>query len=295
MCELSFRKIELSDKNRAQELLRKSNFRGCEYTFGNNYVWRDVYNVEVCFFEEFYFVKQLSGENTRFLFPAGAGKAERAVKLIENFCKENNLKPRIFVNKEKSEEITAIFHEYEVNPICDFNDYIYLADDLENLKGKKYHSKRNHLNRFYENEWSFEPITAENLHECAALNERWCVENIDVDDKGKQDEQIVVHKSLEHFRELGYYGGIIRVNGEVEAFSMGEQSADNCFVVHIEKASRKYQGAYAAINCELVKSLGGKFLYINREDDAGSENLRKAKLSYYPAFLEEKFCLTRRN
>ena len=61
------------------------------------------------------------------------------------------------------------------------------------------------------------------------------------------------------------------------------------FVVHVEKASRKYQGAYAAINRELVNSLGGKFAYINREDDAGSENLRKAKLSYKPVFLEEKF------
>ena len=53
MCELKFRRIELSDKNRARELLEKSGFRGCEYTFGNNFVWRDVYKVEVCCFEDF--------------------------------------------------------------------------------------------------------------------------------------------------------------------------------------------------------------------------------------------------
>lgn len=294
MCELKFRRIELSDKNRARELLGKSNFRGCEYTFGNNFVWRDVYKVEVCFFEDFYFVKQLDGENTRFLYPAGAGSVERAVGLIAEYCEENGLKPRIFANKEKAAEITALFPDYTAEPLRDFYDYVYLADDLANLKGKKYHAKRNHLNRFCENNWSFEPITADNLAECAELNARWCEENLDVDDKGKLEEQIVVHQSFEHYEELGYYGGLIRVDGVVEAFAFGEHSADNCFVVHVEKASRKYQGSYAAINRELVNSLGGKFPYINREDDAGSENLRKAKLSYYPAFMEEKFCVTRR-
>ena len=294
MCELKFRRIELSDKNCVRELLEKSGFRGCEYTFGNNFVWRDVYKVEVCFFEDFYFVKQLDGENTRFLYPAGTGNVERAVGLIAEYCRENGLKPRILANKEKSAEITALFPDYTAEPMRDFYDYVYLADDLANLKGKKYHAKRNHLNRFYENNWSFEPITADNLAECAELNERWCEENLDVDDKGKLEEQIVVHQSLEHYEDLGYYGGLIRVDGVVEAFSFGECSAENCFVVHVEKASRKYQGAYAAINCELVKSLGGKFPFINREDDAGSENLRKAKLSYYPAFFEEKFYVTRR-
>lgn len=294
MCELKFRRIELSDKNRARELLEKSGFRGCEYTFGNNFVWRDVYKVEVCFFEDFYFVKQLDSDDTRFLYPAGAGNVERAVGLIAEYCRENGLKPRLLANKEKAAEITALFPDYTAEPMRDFYDYVYLADDLADLKGKKYHAKRNHLNRFYENNWSFEPITADNLAECAELNERWCEENLDVDDKGKLEEQIVVHQSFEHYEELGYYGGLVRVDGVCEAFAFGERSAENCFVVHVEKASRKYQGAYAAINRELVNSLGGKFTYINREDDAGSENLRKAKLSYYPAFMEEKFFVTRR-
>lgn len=294
MCELKFRRIELSDKNRARELLEKSGFRGCEYTFGNNFVWRDVYKVEVCFFEDFYFVKQLDGDDTRFLYPAGTGSAERAVGLISEYCRENGLKPRILANKDKAEEITAIFTDFSAEAMRDYYDYIYLAEDLANLKGKKYHAKRNHLNRFYENSWSFEPITADNLAECAELNARWCEENLDVDDKGKLEEQLVVQQSFEHYEELGYYGGLIRVDGVCEAFSFGERSAENTFVVHVEKASRKFQGAYAAINRELVNSLGGKYLYINREDDAGSDNLRKAKLSYYPAFLEEKFYVTRR-
>lgn len=294
MSELSFRKIELSDKIRACGLLEKSNFRGCEYTFGNNFVWRDIYKVEICFFEDFYFVKQLSGENTRFLYPSGSGSAKRAVELIDEYCRENGLKPKILANSEKAKEIEAFFPDFHIEPIRDFYDYVYSAEELSELKGKKFHAKRNHLNRFAENNYSFEPINAANISDCFELNKRWCEENIGIDDDGKLDEQVVVQQSFEHYEELGYIGGLIRVNGVCESFSFGERSAEDCFVVHVEKASRRYQGAYAAINKELVDFLSGKYRYINREDDAGSENLRKAKLSYHPVFLEEKYYLTRR-
>lgn len=294
MSELSFRKIELSDKFQARELLAKSGFRGCEYTFGNNFVWRDVYKVEICFFEEFYFVKQLEGEDTRFLYPAGNGGTQRAVELIDEYCRENGLETRILANKDKAAEVERLLPEFIAQPVRDYYDYVYSADDLSELKGKKYHAKRNHLNRFAENNYSFEPIDDANIADCVELNRRWCEENIDVDDDGKLEEQVVVRESLKHYSELDYIGGLIRVNGVCEAFSFGERSSEDCFVVHVEKASRRYQGAYAAINKELVDFLGKKYRYINREDDAGSENLRKAKLSYHPAFFEEKFYITRR-
>lgn len=294
MSELSFSKIKLSDKLQACELLSKSDFRGCEYTFGNNFVWRDVYKVEICFFEEFYFVKQLDGKDTRFLYPAGNGGVKRAVELIDEYCRENGLEPRILANKDKAAEVERLFPEFIARPVRDYYDYIYSADDLSELKGKKYHAKRNHLNRFNENNYSFEPINGANIADCIELNKRWCEENIDVDDDGKLEEQVVVRESLKHYSELDYIGGLIRVNGVCEAFSFGERSSEDCFVVHVEKASRRYQGTYAAINKELVDYLGKKYRFINREDDAGSENLRKAKLSYHPAFFEEKFYITRR-
>ena len=275
MAELEFKRVELSDRKKAREILEKSNFRGCEYTFGNNFVWRNIYNVEVCFAEGFYFCKQGEDKNIRFTFPTGNGDIRRAVELLTEYTRERGVPLRLTANKDVTQRLTEIYPDAKAILDRDICDYVYLAEDLENLAGKKYHGKRNHLNRFYENDWSFEPLTVGNIAECKAMNER-----------------CIVECSFKHYDELGYTGGVLRVNGEVQAFTFGERSSEDCFVVHVEKALRQYQGAYAAVNREFVKSLGGRYKYINREDDTGSEGLRKAKLSYHPIFLEEKFVIT---
>ena len=102
----------------------------------------------------------------------------------------------------------------------------------------------------------------------------------------------MVSESLDYFTDLNYKGGLLRVNGEAQAFTFGEPSAADTFVVHAEKALLNYQGAYNALNCEFARTLADRFAYINREEDTGSEGLRKAKLSYHPAFLEEKYLIT---
>lgn len=297
MEKTGFKRIEITDREKARELLAMSDFRGCEYTFGNNFVWRNIYNVEICFADGFYLCKQGSGTGTRFIFPAGCGDIERAVGLLGEYAEELKIPLKIIANKDITQRLTEIYPDAAAVLNRDICDYVYSAEDLAELKGKKYHGKRNHLNRFYENDWSFEPLTVDNIPECKAMNELWRAENLDKCEmsavaESKREELCIVECSFKHYNELGYTGGVLRVNGEVQAFTFGERSSADCFVVHVEKALRKYQGAYTAINREFVKSLNGKYKYINREEDTGSEGLRKAKLSYYPVFLEEKYVIS---
>lgn len=292
---LDFRKVKLADKAQVEGYLRKSDFRGCEYTFGNILMWSDHYNTEIAFTDGFCFEKISSGDKTVFIYPYGVGDVGMAIALIGEYAADNSLMMTICANKAVTNQILALFPKAQAELYRDFCDYVYLADDLENLKGKKFHAKRNHLNRFYENNWSYEPMSAANISECLAMNKRWRAENVtdnSEDAVDKLTELKVVKRSLELFNELGYIGGVLRVNGEVQAFTFGESSCEDTFVVHVEKALRTYQGAYAAINREFVKSLGGRYKYIDREEDTGAENLRKAKMSYNPVFLEEKFLIT---
>lgn len=292
---LNFRKVELRDKPQVEKYLRKSDFRGCEYTFGNIFLWGSHYNTEICFSEGFCFEKTGQGKDTMFIYPYGEGSVETAVNSIREYAEQNDIPVKICANKPITEKILELYPEARSELYREFCDYVYCALDLEELKGKKFHAKRNHLNRFYENNWSFEPLNAENIPECLVMNELWRAENVTNDSGDAQSKTVeldVVKRSLELFDELGYIGGVLRVDGEVQAFTFGERSAENTFVVHVEKALRKYQGAYAAINREFIRSLGRKYAYIDREEDTGSENLRKAKMSYNPIFLEEKFLIT---
>ena len=106
----------------------------------------------------------------------------------------------------------------------------------------------------------------------------------------------VTLNSLRLFEELGLTGGVLRVDGEIVAFTIGEAVNDDTFVVHIEKAYSEVEGSYTMINQQFVEhELLGKYRYVNREDDVGLEGLRKAKLSYKPVFLVEKGYVTLAN
>lgn len=299
---LEFQEIKIEDRDWAKRLLEKSDFRCCEYSFGNNYVWQHIYNITICHYKDFYLVKSGIGKKTRFFFPSGEGDIKDAISHLKEYADSLGIKLKLIVVPQKSLEMLKEFYgdEIEISSNRDDFDYVYNYSDLSELKGKKYHGKRNHINRFLENDWSFEPLNQENIPDCLEMNKKWCIENgcsldelsdIDItpEMKSKADEYCVVNASFKHFNELGYIGGVLRVGGKVQGFTFGEPINSDTFVVHVEKALTEYQGAYTMINQQFVQSLGDKYKYINREEDTGAENLRKAKLSYYPAFLEEKY------
>ena len=170
-------------------------------------------------------------------------------------------------------------------------DFTDAVEKMASLSGKKYHSKRNHITFFKKTnpDWQFEPLTKDNIDECIALHAKW-IENKDSDNEDYSFEFEAVLRAFEYFNELDFVGGLIRVNGEAVAFTMGEgQVNSSCFVTHFEKAPAEMRGAYPIICQEFTKNcLLGKYEYVNREEDLGIEGLRKAKQSYYPEIFLKK-------
>ena len=121
------------------------------------------------------------------------------------------------------------------------------------------------------------------------MNEKWYELNVDKDPEGIEAEREVLNLSFENFEKFGFTGGLLRVDGEVVAFTFGEKLNENTFVTHFEKAFADIRGAYPMINNQFALNTIYTFEFVNREDDIGSEGLRKAKLSYYPEILLEKF------
>lgn len=284
---LEFRPVLLSDKPWVDELLSYSDFRGCEYTFGNNFCWQNIYGIKICRYKDFYLVKNNNG----FFFPAGRGDIAEVISEIGRYCKNSNI-PFCFTTMDKLsmltlEEMYGNRAEITTNP--DYYDYVYSYDDLTELKGKKYHAKRNHISRFCDNDWSYEEISTDNIDECKEMNDEWCRRNDCESNTDKAEEICAVKVGLKHFFELGYTGGLLRVNGKIQAFTFGERVNSDTFVVHVEKAFTEFQGTYPMINRTFLQRSVSGVKYINREEDMGEEGLRKAKQSYYPCFMEEKF------
>ncbi len=180
----------------------------------------------------------------------------------------------------------------------DSADYVYETEKLTTLAGKKLHGKRNHINKFKENypNWVYEPVTGENVEECFQMALKWRKEAECEQDEEKRAEMCVTLNALRLLEELQLKGGLLRAEpgGEVIAFTIGEPLNPDTFVVHIEKAFAEVQGAYPMINQQFVAHEAQGYQYVNREEDTGAEGLRKAKLSYRPAFLVEKGMVTYR-
>ena len=213
-------------------------------------------------------------------------------EVIQSYFKEKEEPFQLYhVTESQFEQLESWYPgRFEIQYDRDVADYVYESEKLATLAGKKLHAKRNHINKFkatYEN-WSYETMTKDNVEECFQMALKWRAQNGCEDDTEKQAEICVTLNYLRLLEELEQVGGILRVDGEIVAFTIGEPINEDTFVVHIEKAFADIQGAYPMINQQFVEHECSAYTYINREEDTGAEGLRKAKLSYRPVFLIEK-------
>jgi hypothetical protein len=174
-------------------------------------------------------------------------------------------------------------------------DYVYEITDLAELKGRKYQKKRNFYNRFRNNfpYYTVQPITPELLPAVKAFVDKWYEDRQKADPEGDYlMESVALHKALDRYEQLGMETLVLLDGGEVLAFTMGSFLARDTVDVHFEKARDDVDGAYPVINCEFARYLSAKYpqlRFLNREEDMGIPGLRKAKLSYNPHHLVEKY------
>ena len=289
---IDFKEIELSDKSWVDPLFRLSNFRGAEYCFTNLFVWRHVYHTRIARWNNFLLIRSGPSESPSDIFPAGEGDIKGVMELLFASAREEK---RDFtmtgVAQEQAAQLEQLFPNlFEVSPNRNSWDYIYRSSDLSTLQGKHYQPKRNHIARFTElPDWSYERITQQNIQDCIEMNTIWCEQMGCTHNKSLYMETCAVKIGLQNFEALRLEGALLRVSGNVVAYTLGEPINLDTYIVHVEKAFPDVRGAYPLINREFIRDRGAAFLYVNREDDAGDEGLRKAKNSYHPAFMQEKY------
>ena len=292
MIEIAFRKPSIDDQELLEPYFKADpHAMSCEMTFANLFLWSGHYRGEFAVLDDMLVIRAGAGNNVSFAYPMGIHDPAPVVQKLMDYCAERGIPFRMHgVTNDKRADLEAAFPgKFDFIPDRDSADYIYLSEDLIHLKGKKYHGKRNHINRFKEeNNWSYEPITRENMDDCMAFALEWCKQN-GCDDDGRLAEVCVIRNAFRYFERLHLVGGALRIDRKMVAFTIGEPMNEDVFVVHIEKADASINGAYPTINQEFIAHEAGSYRYINREEDLGIEGLRKAKLSYRPVIILEEY------
>ena len=297
---IEFHKPQLTDKPWVDELLRRADHRGCEYNFTNLFVWSDAYDQRIARVGDFLVTHLCGALGCSYIYPAGSGDIAPVLTALEQDAAERGVPFRlVYLTQPQIQELDTLFPgRFTFEADRDGFDYLYDIDRLADLGGKKLHAKRNHINRFIENNpsWVYEDITPESLPECLEMDKEWyrrsMVREGLAEERDLGDEGRALRLAMEHYHALGLEGGLIRVYGEVVAFTMGDLLSSDTYDVHFEKAYGELQGAYAMINREFarrVRQRHPQVRYLNREDDMGVEGLRKAKESYYPDLMVEKY------
>lgn len=290
--KLIFHPISLEDREWLTQKLEESDYAACEYAFANNFMWSEVYEVEVGQAFDCGIIRYRISGNFSYSFPFGNGDKKKVIELLRRICAEHGHKLCMYpIEEEARKKLIEWFPgEFELDADRGDFDYVYTVEKLSTLRGKKLHGKRNHIARFKDdNDWSYEPLSKENVNECRNMAKLWIDQREEKWNEEMEQEMRVLEKAFVYFDELGLFGGILRKKGELVAFTMGERLNSNTMVVHFEKAFPELQGAYPMINQQFVLDKGQEFTFVNREEDTGDLGLRKAKLSYYPDILLKKY------
>ncbi|MBQ9099151.1 MAG: DUF2156 domain-containing protein [Clostridia bacterium] len=289
---LSWQRITPQLQQEYQRIFQQAPGRAADRSFANLYLWSDTYHASIAFAENRIFVRfSANGTGFSYLFPLGSGDLDTALSAIREECMAAGT-PFTLVGVTE-EELTLL--QKSKHPILavdearDMADYLYDATSLATLSGKKLHAKRNHINAFSaQNNWSIRPLTAQDAPLCREILAAWSAER---ESDSTAAEQAAIERAFGAFDTLLLEGALLAVDGTPVAFTVGSMTTPDTLDVHFEKALPTANGAFPTINREFVRMMQAKFptlQWINREDDMGLENLRRAKLSYRPALLLHK-------
>ena len=290
---LNFTPIKLDQKDAYTPYLRCGSHRGCAYSFVNLYLWgrqqAAIVENQLVVFSQF-------DRKSVYTFPSGCCDATAALEAIIHDAKERGIPCRLVgLSQDDCAALERLYPgKLKYHYDRDAFDYVYDINDLADLPGRKFQKKRNHLNRFRQQnpDHRLEPITEENLPEVEALVEKWYALREEADPHSDfLLERAALKKALRQLEALELEGLLLRTSEGVVAMTLGSQLSDDTFDIHFEKALDIADGAYPAINNGFARYLREKYPnihFLNREDDLGIEGLRKAKLSYNPHHLVEK-------
>ncbi len=271
--------------------------KSCDSVFFDYFLWKDFNNIKYAIFKDKYLFFTIEAEGSLYAgLPICKDEDLKGAffTLKQYFNNVLNQKLKIYLADEKYINILNLDkNEFAINELFDSRDYIYLAENLKILSGKKLRKKKNHINSFLkENEGNFyyKKLFKDSKQEILSFLNSWKINKTDNLHEQLDAEIKALENVLDNFDKLDVYMAGIYVNSKLEAFSIGSYNkTEKMAIIHIEKANANIRGLYPYINQQFIINEFADALFVNREDDLGLESLRKAKLSYAPIDFVKKY------
>ncbi|MBR7110283.1 MAG: DUF2156 domain-containing protein [Clostridia bacterium] len=289
--------------NEFQRLTRKSlfdlapflkglNYLYADYSIGYIFMYDEYVEYEYCILDNVFYLRYNRDDSIVYLLPVcREEKLSEAIKRIIDWNKNSSKKVILRSVPDKYVDMVLSLTKAQLSRNEKWADYVYDAVAFASLVGKKYHAKRNYISRFKRlyGECTFEQITDKNIEKVKNFFENF-KKGEDKKTKIFQMELNATALMLEHLDLEGIEHECMIMGGKVIGFTVGEK-VGNTLIVHIEKCDKNYEGVYETLTNHFAKRMIETYPeieYINREDDAGDEGLKKAKLSYHPKLIAVK-------
>ena len=290
--DLQYDQIQLDKQQDYLTLLSKCPQKSSDYSFSNLFGWAEEYDLTWAWQDELVWIRQ-SKPVQQCWAPIGPWESVDWADIFEHKCEKGLGITRV---PEKLADMwrSTVGDRIEIEEERDNWDYLYSISELIELRGNRFHKKKNLVNQFKKKyNFTYEPLGPDMIDPAMAMQADWCnwrdCESSDV----LSAENRSVHKILANWEELAdLIGGVLMVEDMIVAYTIAEKLSSDTIVIHYEKGCPDFKGVYQAINQMFLEHLEGDFQWVNREQDLGEEGLRKAKLSYNPVGFLKKYRVT---
>ncbi len=288
---MTYTSISFNDRDRYLALLERCPTKTSDYSFANIWGWAPHYELEWRFDEDLCWIRQKK-PSPRYWAPVGDWNAVTDWRKYPEFASGSE-----FIRVP--EMLCGIWNDIGSGVVHLEEgrgqwDYLYLASDLIELSGNRFHKKKNLLHQFEKTyDFEYRSLGIGCVETVLQMQDEWCRWRDCEGDGALLAENDAVARVLARWNDIpGLCGGIIRVDGTPVAYTLAEPLGADTLVIHFEKGAPGVKGVYQAINNFFCKDVGKNYTYINREQDLDDEGLRKAKLSYNPVDFAKKCDVT---
>lgn len=286
---LVFEPITLGKQKEYSEYFSMCSQKTSDYSFVNLWGWAEEYGLAWAWSDKLVWIKQTVPQEL-YWAPVGLWQGAEWRKCFDEYFTTKTVFSRIpetllYLWKD------TVGHLFTIEESRGDWDYIYSVSDLIELKGKRFHKKKNLLNQFKKNyDFEYVPFGADMVHKAIQMQEAWCVWRDCESSEMLAAENRAISRILSKWETIQVLtGAAILVDEKIVAYTIAESFTKDTLVIHFEKGSQDYKGVYQAINQMFLERSGNKFEWVNREQDLDNQGLRQAKLSYNPLDFLKKY------